>query len=176
MRRDLFTMRRDLFTIKKLTVILLLFIIIIIAAVNFYRKNDFRTLKKPDKIELDIPKSTSILHYEFEPGDTEYNEIYRLVKKDWDRTIKQDHGEMIYLQLDYLDEKRDYTGTTIHFYYEKAQDWGKRNRVEHAHYYSFFPYTLEYAAITQNKDYYKKANLPHFQSDNELKHYIDLFK
>ena len=40
---------------KKLTVILLLFIIIIIAAVNFYRKNDFRTLKKPDKIELDIP-------------------------------------------------------------------------------------------------------------------------
>ena len=116
---------------KKLTVILLLFIIIIIAAVNFYRKNDFRTLKKPDKIELDIPKSTSVLHYEFEPGD---------------------------------------------FYYEKAQDWGKRNIVEHAHYYRFFPYTLEYAAITQNKDYYKKANLPHFQSDNELKHYIDLFK
>ena len=68
---------------------------------------------------------------------------------------------MIYLQLDYLDEKRDYTGTTIHFYYEKAQDWGKRNLVEYAHYYSFFPYTLEYAAITQNKDYYKKANLPH---------------
>ena len=83
---------------------------------------------------------------------------------------------MIYLQLDYLDEERDQTGTAIHFYYETPRNWGKKNLVEYAHYYSFFPNTLEFAAVTEQKNYYEAANLPHFIAGGELKNYVARLK
>ena len=142
----------------------------------FIGRNDYKKLLRPDQIELDIPMTAGDQHYEFQPGEEEFEEIYKLVKADWDNTRKQDGGEMIYLQLDYLDEERDYTGTAIHFYYETPRDWGKKNLVEYAHYYSFFPYTLEFAAVTEQKNYYEAANLPHFAASEELKNYVTRLK
>lgn len=153
--------------------ILLCLIAAFLVCIKLVNKEDYKALSKPDKIELDITITDQ--HYEFLPGDKEYEELYDLIKKDWDNTRKQDNGELICLQLDYFDEERDNTGTAIHFYYEKVKNW-QRNGVEYGHYYSFFPYTLEYAAVTENKDYYKAAVLPHFISSGELKGYITRVK
>ncbi|MDI9241892.1 hypothetical protein [Fusibacillus kribbianus] len=146
----------------------------VIIGIQFIQKDDLQRLSKPDKIELDITITNH--HYEFLPGDKNYEELYNLIKKDWDNTRKLDNGELVCLQLDYLDEERDNTGTAIHLYYEKAKNPGRNSIIEHGHYYSFFPYTLEFAAITENKDYYKAAILPHFIPSGELQGYITSLK
>lgn len=161
---------------RRFVIIGMLMVLVILAGIfagrRFIGRDDYKKLSRPDRIELDIPMTAGERHYEFQPGEEEFEEIYKLVKADWDNTRKQDGGEMIYLQLDYLDEERDQTGTAIHFYYETPRDWGKKNLVEYAHYYSFFPNTLEFAAVTEKKNYYEAANLPRFAASGELKHYV----
>lgn len=53
-------------------------------------RHDYKKLSRPDRIELDVPMTTGNRHYEFQPGEEEFEEIYKLVKADWDNTREQD--------------------------------------------------------------------------------------
>ncbi len=154
--------------------VIVLLCLVIALVIKNKNADGCRVLAKPDRIEIEwIGEGCS---YELEPEDQEFDEMYTLVKNDWDRTRKQEpDSNMVFLQQDHLNEEENHVGTAVHFYYEETKIWKGKNAfgpVKAAHYYSFFPLDLEYAAVTENKEYYKAANLPVFQAGEELKTYV----